>query len=470
MRTLAGSGEYPAGVGGAWCAAYYDSNHDSDFDESQRVSELDEAVGAIDRAAERLSSLSGAEAVLELKQVTQLVSKIEAYKSDLVRLVRKSEVWRAENPNGTPTSFLKYELNLDQRQAHAELRVAEALDELPELAAALANGEIGRAAVDLVVSYGLRNQQRREALPHFLASFIQLAKVGRLSELRGALSVWADQVDPVSTAMDESAAIGRRYLHISELGEGLKIDGYFDKVAGQKILAAFNAAYTAYYKQINSNGDSPEVDPSIIDSTVLTAKQRADAFIKLIIEPACDGRVLPSSGGITPNLVVTVSADRLVSPNVDKQEILDAIAARDLAGLDLKSATIETTNGSRRTILSHQSVLQVTCDANVQRIILGPDSVPLDVGRSTRVIPPHMRRALIIRDGGCKFPYCERPVAWCEAHHIQHWSQGGQTNLNNLVMLCSRHHHEVHAVGHKILIDSDGKPEVVVKHPYFQRE
>ena len=79
--------------------------------------------------------------------------------------------------------------------------------------------------------------------------------------------------------------------------------------------------------------------------------------------------------------------------------------------------------------------------------MLGPDSEVLDVGRASRVATGAQRRALFIRDGGCAFPGCDRPPGWCEAHHVVHWIDGGATDLDNLLLLCSHHHHLCHEGG-----------------------
>ena len=67
-------------------------------------------------------------------------------------------------------------------------------------------------------------------------------------------------------------------------------------------------------------------------------------------------------------------------------------------------------------------------------------SQPLDIGRATRVIPPHLHRALTIRDGHCQFPGCDQPPPVCEAHHLTPWARGGPTSLDNLALLCRFHH------------------------------
>ena len=88
---------------------------------------------------------------------------------------------------------------------------------------------------------------------------------------------------------------------------------------------------------------------------------------------------------------------------------------------------------------------RLACDAAVTAVITAGRRV-LDVGRTRRYVTPDLLRALIVRDGGgCAFPTCTRPWTWCHAHHIRHWSDGGPTSLDNLVLLCSAHHRLVHS-------------------------
>jgi hypothetical protein len=90
---------------------------------------------------------------------------------------------------------------------------------------------------------------------------------------------------------------------------------------------------------------------------------------------------------------------------------------------------------------------RLACDASVRRVVVGPGSEPLDVGRRTSVVPAALRRAVIVRDHCCRSPRCDRPQAWCDAHHVVHWADGGPTALHNLLLLCRRHHRMVHASG-----------------------
>ena len=91
-----------------------------------------------------------------------------------------------------------------------------------------------------------------------------------------------------------------------------------------------------------------------------------------------------------------------------------------------------------------ETVRRLACDASLLRVLENPQGEPLDVGRKTRSIPPTIRRALNSRDGGCRFPGCTHQ-RYVDAHHIEHWAEGGETKLANLVTLCRLHHSDAAA-------------------------
>ncbi|MGZ4797696.1 MAG: DUF222 domain-containing protein [Acidimicrobiia bacterium] len=103
--------------------------------------------------------------------------------------------------------------------------------------------------------------------------------------------------------------------------------------------------------------------------------------------------------------------------------------------------------------IHRRDVERMLCDCSVSRVVTGPAGLPIDVGRQTRTVRHHERRALVVRDGGCRFPGCDRPPGWTDAHHVVHWRNGGRTDLANLVLLCSHHHHVVHQPGWIVKFD-----------------
>ena len=92
--------------------------------------------------------------------------------------------------------------------------------------------------------------------------------------------------------------------------------------------------------------------------------------------------------------------------------------------------------------VGQEAARRIACDAATVTMRHGPDGGVLDVGRRTRTVSPALRRALAARDGQCRFPGC--PARRCDAHHIRHWADGGETALSNLMLLCRRHHRAVH--------------------------
>jgi hypothetical protein len=98
----------------------------------------------------------------------------------------------------------------------------------------------------------------------------------------------------------------------------------------------------------------------------------------------------------------------------------------------------------------------LACDGAVTRIVMGPDGMPLDYGRTVRLVPPHVRRAAEVRDGGCVFTGCGAPTWWCDVHHLLEWINGGDTSLENSALLCERHHTKVHH-GFRVERQPDGR-------------
>ncbi|WP_254679061.1 HNH endonuclease signature motif containing protein [Arthrobacter sp. 24S4-2] len=90
------------------------------------------------------------------------------------------------------------------------------------------------------------------------------------------------------------------------------------------------------------------------------------------------------------------------------------------------------------------TVRKIACDAGIIPVLLGSEGRILDIGRTTRIFPPHIRKVITARDQGCAFPGCTIPAPWCEAHHITYWSHGGPTSTDNGTLLCSHHHHLIH--------------------------
>jgi hypothetical protein len=177
----------------------------------------------------------------------------------------------------------------------------------------------------------------------------------------------------------------------------------------------------------SGNGVSAETSA---DDRPSTAARRADA-LGVLAESFLRHGPEALNGGECHHIVVHVDAESLHAREAGRCEIEDGPAV-----------PVET---ARR----------LACDAGVVKIIEDDRGEPLDVGRKTRTIPSALRRALQSRDQGCVFPGCTHKC-YVDGHHIQHWAEGGQTKLSNLVSLCRAHHRAVHEGGITIQRLDDG--------------
>ena len=140
-------------------------------------------------------------------------------------------------------------------------------------------------------------------------------------------------------------------------------------------------------------------------------------------------------------------AERVFEPNdapalaPDRHEIVVHVAAEVLT--DRGAGRCEVEHGSA---LAAETARRLCCDAGIVPMVDGPGGEPLSVGRRTRSIPPAVRRALLGRDRGCRFPGCTATHR-LHGHHVRHWANGGETALHNLILLCPAHHRLVHEGG-----------------------
>ena len=131
------------------------------------------------------------------------------------------------------------------------------------------------------------------------------------------------------------------------------------------------------------------------------------------------------------------------------------------------------------TWIGAETARRLACDATIIPVVLGGAGEPLDVGRARRLVSPTIRRALVVRDGGCRWPGCDRGPEWTDAHHLKYWVHGGDTSLANMVLTCRYHHGCVHEEGFTMRLDHDtgdvyvrypdGRPYDLVSHPRAYR-
>ncbi|QIH99192.1 DUF222 domain-containing protein [Rhodococcoides fascians A21d2] len=108
--------------------------------------------------------------------------------------------------------------------------------------------------------------------------------------------------------------------------------------------------------------------------------------------------------------------------------------------------------------LSRETSRQLACDCLLTAIVMDENGSPINLARTARTVTAKQKRALTARDHGCAFPGCGKPAAWTEGHHIWHWTDGGPTDMNNLVLLCGFHHRLIHHSDWEVFIAADNHP------------
>ena len=149
-----------------------------------------------------------------------------------------------------------------------------------------------------------------------------------------------------------------------------------------------------------------------------------------------------------------MSGQRASRPEVTRQALVtrEGAAGHSKNGADRHASELE--DGPH---VSAETSRRIACDASTVVMRHGTDGRVLDVGRKTRTVSPALRRALATRDRHCRFPGCT--ARHTDAHHVRHWADGGATALDNLVLLCRRHHRAVHEEGFDVVMSHANEPE-----------
>jgi hypothetical protein len=365
--------------------------------------------------------------------------------------------------------WLRSRLRMGTSTASSMVRTARALfrGPLTQTGHALTAGELSVAHAQVLA-------QGTHDLPHHItaeAEPVLLAAAGRLDppRLRQVIGHLQQVADPEGADRQAERRHQRRGLWLTPTWDGMvAVDGLLEPEAGQTLLAALE----------------PLARPSHAHDTRSGSQRWADALTELARRNLEAGH-LPQTGGVRPQLTVTVDLDSLlgrlgtVGGETGWTGPLDPEACRRLA-CDSAVTRVLVTRHPTNPDHDHDPagrdhpdgpggdgglVAQLRVAARLLPPALGgAPTQPLEVGRTSRVVTTAQRAALVVRDGGCAVAGCQRPPGWCEAHHLRHWLHGGPTDLANLALLCRAHHRAVHEGGWRLDRDPDGRLTVTPPH------
>jgi hypothetical protein len=321
---------------------------------------------------------------------------------------------------GSCSHWLAWRCSLDGRTAREHVRVARALGGLPSIRAAFARGELSYAKVRALT---------RVSGPANEEELLDLAGELTASQLERSLAA-AKRVD------DDSARDAQESERVSwtwASDGSLVFKGRLAPEDGALFLQALEAARERLWQaRGEQTADAEPSEGGSAEPPGRAAPSRAEALVA--VADASLARDAGRTGGDRYQVVVHIDA---------------ATLSEDEPGISVLE------NGPP---VARETVRRLACDSSLVALLEGAES-PLGVGRKTRSVAGSLRRALRSRDATCRFPGCPN-TRFLQAHHVQHWADGGPTDLSNLLLLCRRHHRLVHEGGWTV------DPQGVFRDPF----
>ncbi|MDM7830856.1 HNH endonuclease signature motif containing protein [Cellulomonas edaphi] len=358
--------------------------------------------------------------------------------------------------------------------ASREVRQADALGSMPDLAAAVDDGEVPLGHVEPIARALATASPDVEALLRSPGVQRRLVDLGRRLDAptfaRKVAGIVAE-FSPGQLQRDHDAQRRARYLRLTDSPDGTRISGLLDRISGHTLRLALEAT---------GNRPGPDREPE---------QARADALVD-VARAALDSPTTSPGAAVRPHVSLILREETLAGLRRYEREAADRRSARGEATEDREgharregheggdndqehgkhqdrercdsrvtpmgdgglAASLDAADGfpaatlEDGTVVPASETVRILCDCEITRVALSADGLPLDLGRTKRRYTGAHRRAVIARDGGCAWPGCERQVRWTEIHHIRWWDRdGGSTSLDNAAALCSFHHHVVHA-------------------------
>jgi len=322
--------------------------------------------------------------------------------------------------------WLNWKCGLDMGAAREKVRVARALEGLPRIDAAFARGELSYSKVRAITRVGAPENEE------FL---LMIARHGTAMHLERLVRAYRRVQRIEASEHAEKLHAGRELRwHIDEDGCYV-IEARLPAEQGALLLKALEAAADEDARGATTaesvSAETRETPPPESERPALPAR-RADALCRIA--------------------EAYLTGDSTTARQADRYQVTVHVARESLCE-EGDSGRCEIDHGPA---LAPETARRLACDAALVEIEEDERGNVLDIGRRSRSIPPALRRALENRDRGCRFPGCTHH-RFVDGHHIRHWADGGETSLDNLVLLCRAHHRLVHEGGFTLARRDDGK-------------
>ena len=401
---------------------------------------------------ERMAVRAGEDQAIESleAEITELWGHINAATARFLSLLAefdRREGW-AQHGLSSCAHWLNWQCGISRVAAREKVRTARALESLPKISAAFGEGRL---------SYSKVRALTRVATAETEDLLLDIALNGTAAHVERTVRGFR-RVQRYRERDEAEVLHDRRYLNCRRNADGsVRVDARLAPEVGEMLFKALQAA-EAQLEEQGGDAESAGADAAA------DARSAIPAGVSAETSPA--GFVLPPLPDEVPSGVSAETPSRSISQR--RADAFEHILGRFLAGKGSGSAA------SAHEVVVHiahdalcdvpessgasfehggpvavETARRLGCDGALVGVVQGDKGEPLAVGRRTRAVPPAIRRALRVRDGGCRFPGCDRS-RFTHAHHIKHWADGGETRLDNLVTLCSQHHRLVHEGGYGV--------------------
>ncbi len=359
--------------------------------------------------------------------IADLAERLHAATYELLVMLRQFDAQAGWN-NGflSCAHWLHWRTSIDLGACREKVRVAKALAALPVASAAMQQGAISYAKVRALTRVATPANERR---------LVDVALAGTASQVERFVRAWR-RVDRAEAGHQARTQYLGRHLSTWVDDDGMVvIRGRLTPEIGAVVQRALEAAAGRLFREVSGAPAGPT-----LCEEVSAGQRRADA-LGLLAEAALTADLDRGSSGDRYQVILHVDAD--------EPRAADPATTAETNPFD---GVLESDSGA--TYVSAETSRRLACDASVIEMRHDASGAILDVGRKTRTVPSSIRRALIARDRGCRFSGCTSRR--CDAHHVTHWADGGATSVENLVLVCRRHHRALHEGGFSVTRDSDG--------------
>ncbi|MEH3032811.1 MAG: DUF222 domain-containing protein [Aeromicrobium erythreum] len=357
-------------------------------------------------------------------RLARVEARLVAQKMAAARMLEESGAARAAGATSTGALLAK-DFGGDRHSADRLVRRAERISKTSHTQEALSKGRVTPEQADVIATGLAKLPSKATPAQRDLAerTLLKDADRLRLPDLRRRTDRLMDvYADKKQTDRFENDLLVERERRARAKTRFRMWDSHDGTWSGDFTLPTLEAASAkAWYDAVTAPAKTPKApvpgEPTFEDPYEARAYRAGLAFADLWTHLPTDR--LPNDGGVSAVVTVTMELETLQ----------DGIAAATLS------------DGTR---LSASQARKVACGAGIIPTVLDGRSNVLDHGLKKSLFTPAQRRALAATQGGCNFPGCDRPPAWCEAHHLKPYDDDGPTDLDNGALLCCRHHHHVH--------------------------